>query len=203
MVKWPTSMPPALPSQSVKVSGIVPNTSNVAMCVMSPRRGGRVEALGGLDIGARAMIARADTLFVASRSRPEAGAAGGVDISHRGGRAGFVHVDGDSLTIPDFPGNGYYNTLGNLLGEPRASLLLIDFENGDVLQLQGIARIDWNAQASVEGAERLWHFEAVRGWHRRVATSLRWSFVDYSPETLKTGSTLNRRPGSIPVSEFK
>jgi predicted pyridoxine 5'-phosphate oxidase superfamily flavin-nucleotide-binding protein len=154
----------------------------------APQAQGGVEAFAGLDAEARALIARADTLFVASRSRPDIGAAGGLDISHRGGHPGFAHVDGDSLTIPDFPGNRYYNTLGNLLGEPRAALLFVDFETGDLLQLQGTAKIDWSTQAAVEGAERLWHFEAMRGWRRRAASSLRWSFVDDSPVVRKTGS---------------
>jgi uncharacterized protein len=156
----------------------------------APQAQGAADALAALDAEARALIAGADTLFVASRSRPEVGAAGGIDISHRGGRPGFVQVDGNRLAIPDFPGNRYYNTLGNLLGEPRASLLFIDFETGDPLQLQGIAKIDWTAEAasSIEGAERLWYFEVLRGWRRRAASSLRWSFVDYSPATLKTGS---------------
>jgi predicted pyridoxine 5'-phosphate oxidase superfamily flavin-nucleotide-binding protein len=156
----------------------------------SPQASGGIDALAGLDAEARALIGRADTLFVASRSRPEIRAAGGIDISHRGGRPGFVHVDGDRLAIPDFPGNRYYNTLGNMLGEPRASLLFVDFETGDLLQLQGIAKIDWSAEAArlVEGAERLWYFEVVRGWRRHAASSLRWSFVDCSPITLKTGS---------------
>src|SRR5258707_6804411 len=77
-----------------------------------------------------------------------------------------------------------------MLGEPGASLLIVNFEAGDLLQLQGIAKIDWSAEAArlVEGAERLWYFEVVRGWRRHAASSLRWSFVDYSPITLKTGS---------------
>ncbi|NGO50572.1 pyridoxamine 5'-phosphate oxidase family protein [Allomesorhizobium camelthorni] len=148
------------------------------------------EPLSGLDGEARAMIARADTFFVASRSRPEAGAAGGPDISHRGGRPGFVDVSGDVLTIPDFRGNRYFNTLGNLLGEPRAGLLFIDFERGDLLQLQGVAEVDWSGEAGrmIEGAERMWRFHVARGWRRRAATPLKWSFVDYSPFTKRTGA---------------
>ncbi len=149
-----------------------------------------VATLGSLDPAARTLIGEADTLFVASRSRPEAGAAGGVDVSHRGGRTGFVHVDGDVLTVPDFAGNRYFNTLGNLVGEPRAALLFIDFATGDLVQLQGRVTIDWNAHASelVPGAERQWRFEVVRGWRRRAAVPLRWSFIDYSPATLGTGA---------------
>jgi predicted pyridoxine 5'-phosphate oxidase superfamily flavin-nucleotide-binding protein len=136
-----------------------------------------VESLVHLDEAARATIERADTFFVASRSRPGDGAAYGADISHRGGRPGFVRVDGDALTIPDFRGNRYFNTLGNLTVEPRCSLLFIDFEAGDLLQLQGMAEVDWNAAAAAQfaGAERLWRFRAVRGWRRRAASSVRWS----------------------------
>jgi uncharacterized protein len=153
----------------------------------APHAPGAVDALARVDAEARALIAQADTLFVASRSRPEVDAAGGVDMSHRGGRPGFVRVDGDTLVVPDFSGNRYFNTLGNLLGEPRASLLFIDFETGDLLQLQGRAAIDWRTQGLVAGAERQWRFEVVRGWRRRAAVSLRWSFIDYSPATFGTG----------------
>jgi uncharacterized protein len=148
------------------------------------------EPLPGLDGEASGMIARADTFFVASRSRPQSGAAGGTDISHRGGRPGFISVAGDRLTIPDFRGNRYFNTLGNLLGEPRAGLLFVDFERGDLLQLQGVTEIDWSSDAGrmIDGAERSWRFHAVRGWRRRAASPLRWSFVDYSPFTQRTGT---------------
>jgi predicted pyridoxine 5'-phosphate oxidase superfamily flavin-nucleotide-binding protein len=150
----------------------------------------RLDPLAGLDTQARALIGRADTFFVASRSRAEPDAMGGIDMSHRGGRPGFVQIKGDRLDIPDFPGNRYYNTLGNLLGDPRGSLLFLDFESGDMLQLQGLVTIDWSADAAraFGGAERLWCFEVVRGWRRHPACALKWSFIDYAPTTLGTGS---------------
>jgi predicted pyridoxine 5'-phosphate oxidase superfamily flavin-nucleotide-binding protein len=147
------------------------------------------ESLDHLDEAAQAAIERADTFFVASRSRAGNDAAHGADISHRGGRPGFVRVDGDVLTIPDFRGNRYFNTLGNLIAEPRASLLFIDFETGDLLQLQGTAQVDWNGAAARQfaGAERLWRFHTARGWRRKAASPLRWSFVEYARTTLQTG----------------
>ncbi len=151
-----------------------------------PHAPGSVEALGGLDDAARALIAQADTLFVASRARPDADATGGLDMSHRGGRPGFVHHDGDTLVIPDFAGNRFYNTLGNLMGEPRASLLFVDFAAGDLLQLEGRASIAWDARVLSAGIERQWRFTVERGWRRRAAVPLRWSFIDYSPATLGT-----------------
>lgn len=148
-----------------------------------------VESMGHLDGLAHAAIAAADTFFVASRSRPGNGAAYGADISHRGGRPGFIRIDGDVLTIPDFPGNRYFNTLGNLTAEPRASLLFLDFASHSLLQLQGMAEVDWSGAAvqGFAGAERLWRFHVLRGWRRRAPMPLRWSFVDYSRTTLATG----------------
>ena len=70
-------------------------------CASPAARGNR-----RLDAAAAALIRRSDTFFVASYAdTPEGGRR--VDISHRGGRPGFVRVDGDVLTIPDFSGNRY------------------------------------------------------------------------------------------------
>ena len=148
------------------------------------------EQFDTLDKRARMLIERADTFFVASRSRREVGATGGADISHRGGRPGFVRVEGDTLCIPDFRGNRYFNTLGNILGEPRTSLLFLDFESGDLLHLRGLARIDWSGPAAghVHGAERLWYFQVMQGWYRPQAAGLRGALIDYSPVTLATGT---------------
>lgn len=160
------------------------------------------ESFMHLDEAAQATIQRADTFFVASRSRAGNGAAYGADISHRGGRPGFVRVDGDELTIPDFRGNRYFNTLGNLSVEPRASLLFVDFETGALLQLQGLAQVDWSAAAPEQfaGAERLWRFHVDRGWRRKAASPLRWEFVDYSPTTVQTGAWQGCRTRSLPPS---
>lgn len=148
---------------------------------------GKAEELTGLDEAARSMIAGADTFFIASATDPQQ-PGGGVDISHRGGRPGFVRIDGDVLTVPDFTGNNYFNTLGNLMQEPRAALLFIDFATGTTLQLQGIVEIVWNGPelAGLNGAERIWRLRVTRGWRRANAISLRWSGADYPPTTLQT-----------------
>jgi hypothetical protein len=151
----------------------------------TPRRAGRAEPLAALDGAARDLLARADAAFVASRSRDESGPASGADVSHRGGPPGFLRLDGDTLAVPDYPGNRYMNTLGNLLGEPRASLLAIDFDNGDVLQLQGRAEIDWRPDAAraLPGAERLWRLRVERAWRRPAALPIAWTFLDAAPTT--------------------
>lgn len=134
---------------------------------------------------ALAQIVHADTMFVATNA---AGENGGVDISHRGGLPGFVKVAGDVLTIPDFRGNRFFNTLGNLVLDDRAALLFVDFETGDLLHLQGRAEIDWEPPGGEwpEGVQRQWRLTVERAWRRPAALPLRWAFGDYSPVTLMT-----------------
>ena len=137
---------------------------------------------------ALAQIARADTMFVATVSGDGGGENGGVDISHRGGMPGFVKVSGEVLTIPDFRGNRFFNTLGNLVLDPRAALLFVDFETGDLLHLQGRVEIDWYAPEGAwpQGVQRQWRLKVERAWRRPAALPLRWTFGDYSPVTLTT-----------------
>jgi uncharacterized protein len=150
---------------------------------------GRVEALDGLDPAAREMITSADTFFVASSSGDRAGALGGVDLSHRGGRPGFVAVAGNTLVIPDFHGNRYFNTFGNLLLDPRVALLFVDWTSGMVLHVFGRAEIMWEANAQAfAGAERLWQVYVTRALRRPSAIPLRWSFGHFAPQTLQTGT---------------
>jgi len=146
--------------------------------------GARPERLAGIDAQARHLIAASDTFFVASSAGDAA------DISHRGGRPGFVRTDGDTLTIPDFSGNHYFNTFGNFLLSPRAGLLFIDFARGDLLHLSGTVEIVWDTDEvrQFAGAERLWHVRVSHGWRRRNALALRWAFRDYAPTTERTGT---------------
>jgi predicted pyridoxine 5'-phosphate oxidase superfamily flavin-nucleotide-binding protein len=174
--------------------GIAQSFGNCAQYIQtrtpSPRAavGAPVERLDHLDDAARALIAASDTFFVASRSRAGIDD-GGLDMSHRGGKPGFVAVTGDALAIPDFRGNRFYNTLGNLLGDPRAGLLFIDFASGDILQLQGRTTIDWHPGGNgPSGAERLWRVSVERAWRRRGAFPFAWRFGDYAPTTLATGT---------------
>lgn len=122
-----------------------------------------------LPARARAMLAETPTLFVASAGGADAQAgAAGLDISHRGGPAGFARLEGDVLVVPDYAGNRYFNTLGNFLVEPRAAIVVADFATGDVLQLQGVVEVDWEAAepARTPPVERRWRFRIVRGWLR-------------------------------------
>ncbi len=111
----------------------------------------------------RDMITAADSFYVATYVVRDGERQ--VDVSHRGGKSGFVHMDEDgTLTIPDFSGNLFFNTLGNILLNPRAGLTFIDFESGDLLQMTGSAEVllDDPQIAAFQGAERLWRFKPQR-----------------------------------------
>ena len=168
--------------------GNCPQYIQMRRVVGRDRKPGPVETLAGLDEAARDLIESADTFFVASRGRAELGAEGGFDMSHRGGRPGFVGVHGDTLVIPDFRGNRFFNTLGNLLGDPRAGLLFVNFGTGEMLQLLGTVAIDWHpGEIGPEGTERLWRVRVARAWRTRSAFPYLTIFGDYAPSTLVTG----------------
>ncbi|MDC0993993.1 pyridoxamine 5'-phosphate oxidase family protein [bacterium] len=67
----------------------------------------------------------------------------GADISHRGGAPGFVYVqDKSCLILPDYSGNKYFNTIGNVLLNPQVALLFINYETARVLWIRANAELN-------------------------------------------------------------
>ena len=147
--------------------------------------------LAALGTAERAMIAAADTFFIATAYLDQsAGAAKGVDVSHRGGQLGFVHINGDTLTVPDFAGNCHFNTFGNIELNPHAGLIFIDFESGNLLYLTGQAEVIWDGSPEVaqyQGAERLLKYHVEQGIHVEGSLPTSWSAPEYSPFLKGTG----------------
>jgi uncharacterized protein len=147
-----------------------------------------------LDPEMQRLIANADTFFIATAVEQEPGSSArphGADISHRGGRPGFVRVDdAGTLTAPDFIGNFYFNTLGNIVANPRAGLLFIDFDKGDLLYLAVDAQIIWEGDevAAFEGAQRLLRFRIRSATLVEGGLPLRWSEAELSPALAGTGT---------------
>lgn len=152
----------------------------------------KVNELQKLDARAQALIAKSDTFFVASYVSNNSGEASeGADVSHRGGRPGFIRVDSDSsLTIPDYLGNNHFNTFGNFSENAKAGLLFLDFESGHLLTLTGTVEILWDSPDTeyFEGAERLWKFHLDHGRWIEHGLPLRWKMEEYSTNTLLTGT---------------
>ena len=118
---------------------------------------GAVVRGAALDEERRATIRRSDTLFVGSL-HPERGA----DASHRGGTPGFVEVlDAQTLRIPDYAGNGMYQTLGNLHATGRAGIVFLDFEARRLLHVSGAATLSFDEKRLVTGG-------TGRSWDLRV-----------------------------------
>ncbi|ELS05546.1 pyridoxamine 5'-phosphate oxidase-related, FMN binding [Xenococcus sp. PCC 7305] len=138
------------------------------------------------------LIANADTFFITTAYQDEsAGIAKGVDVSHRGGKPGFIRIDDEqTLTIPDFSGNCHFNTIGNLELNPQMGLLFVDFSGGNILYLTGTAEVIWEGSEikTYTGAEQLIRFHLTKGYRCKASLPLRWSNPDFSPLLERTGS---------------
>ncbi len=152
---------------------------------------GPVSRSDSLSAADRGLIAAADTFFIASANpRADAGAAKGADVSHRGGRPGFVRIDdARTLTTPDFVGNFLFNTIGNLTLDARAGLLFIDWATGDLLHLAGDAEVIWDGAEvrAFAGAERLLRVRLRAVVRRPGALPLRFAAPGFSPLLERTG----------------
>ena len=86
----------------------------------------------------RRFIERADMFFIATCDHR-----GLPTCSYKGGDPGFVTVVNDGcIAFPNYDGNGKYQSMGNLLKNPNAGLLFIDFIEQARLRLQGVVSID-------------------------------------------------------------
>jgi ferredoxin-NADP reductase/predicted pyridoxine 5'-phosphate oxidase superfamily flavin-nucleotide-binding protein len=69
-------------------------------------------------------------------------------VQHRGGPAGFLRaIDASTLAFADFNGNKQYVSLGNIRGNDRVALFLMDYPNRRRLKIMGrikqLTKDDW------------------------------------------------------------
>ncbi len=84
-----------------------------------------------------AFIAERDSVYLATANEE-----GQPYIQHRGGPKGFIHVlDDKTLAFADYRGNRQYITTGNLAGNDRAFLFLMDYAGRQRIKIWGRARI--------------------------------------------------------------
>lgn len=146
---------------------------------------------------AAAVVRAADTFFIATASAraglPGAAPSDGVDVSHRGGKPGFVQVEEGAhatvLRAPDFIGNFFFNTLGNLQVHPWAGLLFVDWQRGDLLLLSAWAEVQWDGPQvqAFAGAQRLLRLEVREGWWLPGAMPWRADHAELAPQLEATG----------------
>lgn len=74
---------------------------------------------------------------------------GNCDCSFRGteetpageSQPAVIVIDSKTLVFPDYSGNKMYNSLGNILSNPKIGMLFIDFENASRIRVNGKAEI--------------------------------------------------------------
>jgi uncharacterized protein len=144
-----------------------------------------IHVISSFDDKASQLVTSADNFYIASHHREEAeSVSGGADVSHRGGKPGFVKVlDDVTLQFPDYAGNNHFNTFGNLLLNPQAGLTFVDFEQGDIVFFSGRTEIIWEGPdvEKIPGAKRLVRFTLEQGRRVTNAVPIRWHFLSYSP----------------------
>ncbi|WP_181919239.1 pyridoxamine 5'-phosphate oxidase family protein [Alkalilimnicola ehrlichii] len=140
----------------------------------------------------RRLVESADTFFIASRAAGSLkGGSAGVDASHRGGRPGFLGINEDgSLSFPDFSGNRFFNTLGNIESDGRIGLFVPDFETGEAIILTGRATIDWSPGRveAFAGAERVVDVVPEEIWHATATLPVTATLAEQWPALDDTGT---------------
>jgi predicted pyridoxine 5'-phosphate oxidase superfamily flavin-nucleotide-binding protein len=91
-----------------------------------------------------AFIEQQDMFFLATADEQ-----GRPNCSYKGGDPGFVRVvDERTIAFPNYNGNGMYLSVGNLLKNPHVGLLFIDFERGNRMRVNGVARVEEDDELS-------------------------------------------------------
>lgn len=82
-----------------------------------------------------AMLAQGETAFLVTRTP-----AGVADVSHRGGRPGFLKFDASQHTLAwtEYLGDGMFVSMGNVRAETQFALIVLEFETGDALRVDGV-----------------------------------------------------------------
>ncbi|WP_040952064.1 MSMEG_1061 family FMN-dependent PPOX-type flavoprotein [Gorillibacterium massiliense] len=90
-----------------------------------------------MDNHCREFIAKSPIVFIATSD-----SSGNCDVSPRGDAPGFVLVlDENHLVVPERPGNRRFDSLGNIIQNPKIGLIFIIPGLEETLRLNGKARV--------------------------------------------------------------
>jgi ferredoxin-NADP reductase/predicted pyridoxine 5'-phosphate oxidase superfamily flavin-nucleotide-binding protein len=96
-----------------------------------------------LSTEAKAVVTNADMFFLSSSSGED------MDTNYRGGPPGFVRILSDTeIVYPEYSGNRLYQSLGNLLVNPKIGITFPAYETGDVLYITGTVDILMEKEAT-------------------------------------------------------
>ena len=113
----------------------------------------------------RHRLGAAEAAFIEARDgfyQASVGETGWPYVQFRGGPAGFLKVlDSGTIGYADFRGNVQYISVGNLEGNNRVSIILMDYANRRRLKILGRARIvDESDDPALLGRLELAHYRA-------------------------------------------
>ena len=94
-----------------------------------------------------------------------------------------MRMDGDAVLVPDYPGNSMFCSLGNMVVEPRAGLVLVDFEAQQQLHLSGDASVEMERADLREltgGSGRWWRLRPRQWAVSPLAGAAGWHLVEES-----------------------
>jgi uncharacterized protein len=96
------------------------------------------QMLDHLNARMQAFVSAQEMAFIATSD-----GAGESDCSFRAGPPGFIRVlDAQTITYPEYRGNGVMASLGNLLENPHIGIMLIDFVDALIgLHINGTATV--------------------------------------------------------------
>ncbi|KAJ1337962.1 hypothetical protein MN608_00820 [Microdochium nivale] len=176
---------------------ITPHVPSAELVYDSSRRQSKEEEEGEggvvLPEAARELVGKADMFFLSSKH-----GGGDMDVNHRGGAPGFMRVfqqrqQGGSgggksttttaLVFPEFSGNNFYQTLGNLRCNPQLGICVPDYDTGDVLYVTGTAEvlIGDRAAAYLPRTKLAVKLDVEEARFVRTGLGFRGSPIDHSP----------------------
>ncbi|MCJ1380293.1 hypothetical protein MMC17_003396 [Xylographa soralifera] len=114
------------------------NRKDICSSLPSPKL---ISSTFPLSSQALELLHKADLFFLTSSDERSH-----MSTNYRGGSPGFVRVmsnsfDGATLAYPEYSGNRFYQTLGNLQMSPKAGLVFPNLDNGDVLYITATTEI--------------------------------------------------------------
>lgn len=135
----------------------------------------------GLPPTAVELIAHRDTIFIVSQHAQLA--PGGADVSHRGGKPGFVHVDAcGALAWVDSQGNIFFNAVRNLLAGARRPAVLRFRTRPPAASERALASAMGGMEvAHCQGAKRMLRFVTERYVYPCSVLPRHWTLSEYTP----------------------
>ena len=152
-------------------------------CARMQEQGGPNDALGEHE---RELLARTESFFLATVSET-----GWPYVQHRGGPPGFAQVLSPTrVAFADFRGNRQYVSVGNVAGDARAAIIVVDYAEGRRLKLLGRLRFTDARDADAALLRKVAPPSGYRAQIERVAqfdvAAFDWNCPQHLPQWFST-----------------